>query len=68
MEILLKVTKKELLPYFDIMLLTLPNVSDVYTIRRSIFHLPFIKHGFAEQRLDYQLINIINVNGPMFFV
>ena len=50
-----KLTKKELPPYFDIMLPILPNVCDYYNIRRPIFHLPLIKHGFAEQRLDYQL-------------
>ena len=43
-----KITKKELPPYFDIMLPTLPNVCDYYNIQRPIFHLPFIKHGFAE--------------------
>ena len=26
-----------------------------------------IKHDFAEQRLDYQLINILNVHGLMLF-
>ena len=62
-----KLTKRELPPYFDIMLPTLPNVCDYYNIRRPIFHLPFIKHGFAEQRLDYQLIKILNVHGSMLF-
>ena len=49
------------------MLPTLSNVCDYYIIRRPIFHLPFIKHGFAEQRLDYQLIKILNVHGSMLF-
>ena len=62
-----KLTRRELPPYFDIMLPTLPNVCDYYNIRRPIFHLPFIKHGFAEQRLDYQLIKILNVHGSMLF-
>ena len=62
-----KLTKRELPPYFDIMLPTLPNVCDYYNIRSPIFHLPFIKHGFAEQRLDYQLIKILNVHGSMLF-
>ena len=60
-----KLTKKELPPYFDIMLPTLPNVCDYYNIRRPAFHLPFIKHSFAEQRLDYQLIKILNVHGSI---
>ena len=62
-----KLTKKELPPYFDIMLPTLLNVCDYYNIQRPIFYLPFIKHGFAEQRLDYQLIKLLNVHGSMPF-
>ena len=26
-----------------------------------------VKHGFAEQRLDYQLIKILNVHGSMLY-
>ena len=67
MAFLLYLTKKEQ-PYdFDIMLPTLPNVCDYYNIRRPIFHLPFIKHGFAVQRLGYELIKILNVSGSMLF-
>ena len=63
-----KLAKKEMPPYFDIMLKKkLPNVCDYYNIRRPIFHLPFSKHGFAEQRLDYQLIKILNVHGSVLF-
>ena len=47
------------------MLPTLPNVCDYYNIRRLVFHLSFIEHSFAEQRLDYQLIKILNVHGSM---
>ena len=67
MEIYYKLTKKELQPYFDIMLPILPNVCDYYNIRRPIFQVPFIKHSVAEQRLDYQLITILNVYGSMLF-
>ena len=45
------------------MLLTLPNVCDNYNIRLPTFDLLLIKHVFAEQRLDYQLIKILNANG-----
>ena len=51
----------------NIMLRTLPKVCDYYNIRRPIFHLPFIKHSFAEQRLDYQLIKKLNVHGSMLY-
>ena len=46
---------------------TLSNVCDYYNIRRPIFYLPFIMLGFAEQRLDYQLIKILNVYGSMLY-
>ena len=49
------------------MLPTLPNVCDYYNIRRLVFHLSFIEHSFAEQRLDYQLIKILNVHGSMLY-
>ena len=34
-----------------------------YNIRLPTFQLPLIKHASAEQRLDYQLIKILNANG-----
>ena len=67
MEFYYKLTKKELPPYFDIMLPTPSTVCDHYNIRRLIFHLPFIKHSFAEQRLEYQIITILSVHGSMLF-
>ena len=45
------------------MLPTLPNVCDNYNIRLPTSHLPLIKHAFAELRLDYHLIKILNANG-----
>ena len=49
------------------MLPTLPNVCNYYNIRRLIFQVSFIKHGFAEQKLDYQLIEILNDHGSILF-
>ena len=45
------------------MLAILPNKR----IRLPTFHLPLIKHGFAEQYLDYQLIKMLNAYGSMTF-
>ena len=45
------------------MLPALPNVCENYNIRLPTFYLPLIKHAFAEQRLDYELIKILNANG-----
>ena len=52
-----KLIKSHLPPYFDTMLPALPNVCDNYNIRIPTFHIPLIKHAFAEQRLEYQLIS-----------
>ena len=60
MEILLQVNKRTTAAYFDIMLPILPNICNNYSICLPTFHLPLIKHAFAEQRLDYQLIRMLN--------
>ena len=39
----------------------------LHSIRLPTFHLPLIKHAFAEQRLDYQLIKMLNAYGSMTF-
>ena len=49
------------------MLPILPNICNNYSIRLPTFHLPLIKHAFAEQRLDYQLIRMLNAYGSMTF-
>ena len=49
------------------MLPILPNICNNYSIRLLTFHLPLIKHAFAEQRLDYQLIRMLNAYGSMTF-
>ena len=36
------------------------TICNNYNIRLPTFHLPLIKHVFAEQRLDYQLIKMLN--------
>ena len=51
-----KLNKSQLPPYFVTMLPT------NYNIRLHTFHLPLIKHAFAEQRLEYELIKILNSN------
>ena len=63
MEIVLQVNKT----YFDTMLPILPNICNNYSIRLPTFHLPLNKHAFAKQRLDYQLIKMLNAYGSMTF-
>ena len=52
-------------PYFENMKQALPRLYDNYGIRRPSFHLPLIKHDFAEQLLSYQLTTMLNENGSM---
>ena len=40
----------------------LPNICNIYNIRHPTFHLPLEKHDFAEQRLDYQFIKLLNTS------
>ena len=49
------------------MLPILPNICNNYSIRLTTFHLSLIKHAFAEQRLDYRLIRMLNAYGSMTF-
>ena len=48
---------------FEYLKPVLPRMCDIHTIRRLSFHLPFIRHDFAEQLLCYQLPKILNENG-----
>ena len=45
----------------------LPNICNIYNIGHPTFHLPLVKHDFAEQRLDYQLIKLLNTNESTAF-
>ena len=46
------------LEYF--MIPELPNTCNWYELRKTIFHLPLMKHKFAEQSLHYCLIKQLN--------
>ena len=45
----------------------LPNICNIYNNRHLTFHLSLVKHDFAEQRLDYQLIKLLNTNESTTF-
>ena len=55
-------------PYFENMKPVLPRICDNYDIRRPSFHLPLIKHDFAEQLIIYQLTTMLNENGSTRFL
>ena len=46
--------------YFSTMKPTLPTVCRRYEIRAPVFHLPIIRHTFAEQSIRFCLINLLN--------
>ena len=46
--------------YFNYMKPNLPVICNYYGIRKPKFHLPIIRHVFAEQLIQYNLIRIIN--------
>ena len=53
-----------LLPiYFENCKPTLHRIYQLYNVRKPVFHLPKIKHEFAEQLPDYQLVKLFNENG-----
>ena len=60
-----KLMNNKLPPYFENMKPVLPTICDNYDIRRPSFHLPPIKHDFAEQLISYQLTTMLNENGSM---
>ena len=55
-----KLMNNGLPPYFDVMKPVLPRIVNVYEIRKPTFHLPKIRHEFAEQLIEYCLINYLN--------
>ena len=46
--------------YFNYMKPSLPVICNYYDIRNPKFRLPPIKHAFAEQMIQYCLINLLN--------
>ena len=46
--------------YFNYMKPNLPVIFNYYGIRNPKFYLPIIRHGFAEQLIQYNLIRTIN--------
>ena len=63
-----KLMNNKLTPYFENIKPLLPRICDNYDIRRPSFHLPLIKHDFAEQLLSYQLTTVLNENGYVAYI
>ena len=45
---------------FSTLIPRLPEIVEHYEVRNPVFHLPVIKHKFAENSLQYCLIKLIN--------
>ena len=55
-----KVMHHNLPAYFSTMKPTVPTVYSRYEIRSPVFHLPYIRHIFAEHSVRFCLINLLN--------
>ena len=55
-----KLMNNSLPNYFNVLKPVLPNVCNYHEIRRPTFHLPNIKHEFAESMLQFQLVRLLN--------
>ena len=55
-----KLSNNLLSSYFNYMQPSLPVICKYYGIRNLKFHLPPIKHAFAEQMIHYCLIKLLN--------
>ena len=55
-----KLMNNTLPSYFDQIKPVLPEICNHYEVRSPHFHLPDIKHKFAEQQIQYQLIKLLN--------
>ena len=57
-----KLMNNNLPAYFSTMKPTVPTVCSRYEIRAPVFHLPYIRHTFAEHSVRFCLINLLNDN------
>ena len=55
-------------PYFNSMKPKLPELCNVYSIRKPIFHLPVIRHEFARQLIGYKMLELLNTESDTWLV
>ena len=53
--------------YFNITKPVLPDICNYYEVRTPSFHLLDIKHKFAEQQVQYQLVKLLNSSHCSFY-
>ena len=54
--------------YFNSMKPTLPELCNVYSIRKPTFHLPVIMHEFARQLIGYKLLELLNTESGTLLI
>ena len=55
-----KLMNNLLQPYFNYMKRKLPELCNVYSIRKPTFHLPITRHEFARQLIGYTMLELLN--------
>ena len=63
-----KLSNNWLPSYFNYMKPSLPVICNYYVIRNPKFHLPPIKHAFAERMIQYCLIKLLTLSGPGYLM
>ena len=46
----------------------LPELCNVYSIRKPTFHLPVIRHEFAKQIIEYKLLEFLNTESGTLLI
>ena len=46
----------------------LPDVCNVYSIRKPKFHLPVIRHEFSKQLIEYKLLEVLNTESGTLLI
>ena len=46
----------------------LPELCNVYSIRKPTFHLPVIRHEFAKQLIEYKLLELLNTESGTLLI
>ena len=58
-----------LLPsYFNSIKPKLPELCNVYSIRKPTFHLTVIRHKFVQQLIEYKLLELLNTESVTLLI
>ena len=57
-----------LLSYFNYMKPKLPEICNVYSIRKLTFHVPVTRHEFAKQLIEYILLELLSMGSGTLLI